>query len=855
MSYESQSGRFVGRKPIVIIEMDLDYCANEFGVEACTATVELVGGAHLKCYNTFATCPKKKDFALTTKTYKFCEPRTALKPGLGIFPAIRSISDAPARITGNGLADRSVIDIVIGDFNFHDRGFDPYISDRQSWQLNQGTFLSRMKARNPYYTKRILRRKTGWISADGSLDDLNFNTEVFFIESVSQPNNTEDFRIRAKDIIGLSVAATIPKEAGITIGNIDGLKSEYEQSDIEYNYLKLAFTRMGETMPFIDYTADGSIRTWENTLITYATTTPSGQTSKEYVIIDEDGYPQYVNVSGGLPFFDEEVDGFQEVMIISSGLFNLSHGNEVTVAIGDELITGTWNAAYQTVDNMKRAQFGTTQGTHEFGASVTVAFVVSDMHAVDVIYELLSVYAGISSTYFNYADWAALREATPAARCSGIVFKPTKVSAVVGELCAQFNFDLYWDTVNQVIVIQDTAPQIYSTTTLPLVTDNEILLDKLNVSEDFSEQATSMIIYYDLLNASGDLDEKANYRKAMINVREEQASDLGYRSDKAKEVFSRWIYDENAARWTTNRYLARHANGKREIEFCLDAAYAASIARTTTPQITIHCPTVIFLSSFDGNNGDSTYTFTDHAGRHTIANNGQYAVSTPIKYGVGALYTYPNGVGVDGVLNDFSFGSGDFCVEFWLNPVAIDAYSKQTILHFGGTALTASTTTGIEWEVYTYLNYLHFRYNDGTDMVDVQTNYAYGGIVANSYSHIAIERYGDALGIYINGDLRVSTAITGAIYDVSSPQGLCIGENTRACPGYGNTPADSTAGEWIIDNLRISKGSSVYRVGGFVPPIDPFDITCTIAGRFVLESEAGFVLMENGDYLIQEDDY
>jgi hypothetical protein len=44
----------VGRRPITIVEVDLDFCQNTYGLAPCTAAIGTTGT--VKCFNTFKSC-------------------------------------------------------------------------------------------------------------------------------------------------------------------------------------------------------------------------------------------------------------------------------------------------------------------------------------------------------------------------------------------------------------------------------------------------------------------------------------------------------------------------------------------------------------------------------------------------------------------------------------------------------------------------------------------------------------------------------------------------------------------------------------------------------------------------------
>ena len=198
MAYETEK-RKAGRQPLTIVEIDLDKCAEVYGVAPCTASL----GAGLECYNTFKTCQDPPNYVRTTKTYRFCD---GARPPVGInaFPCINKVITAPAKITpGKGLGYRANVSIDLVDFPHDDRGVDPYVATR-SYDTSIGTFFGKLYARNPFYQGRALRVKSGYVSESGFDETNDFITKHYIIEKWDRNSKNGMVRIVAKDPLKLT---------------------------------------------------------------------------------------------------------------------------------------------------------------------------------------------------------------------------------------------------------------------------------------------------------------------------------------------------------------------------------------------------------------------------------------------------------------------------------------------------------------------------------------------------------------------------------------------------------------------------------------------------------------------------
>lgn len=199
MTYATQAV-IVGRRPLVVVEIDLDFCGLTYGVAPCTAN----NGTGNECYNTRSTCQDAANYdsggAPTKKTYRFVEQRADLPVGEDWFPSLLSVSETPQEIgVGKGIGRRQSGIVQLQDFPHHDRGVDPYVGDRASVQ---GHFFLKLIARNTYYVGRPLRVLRGYVGKAFSWSD--FTTHHYVIDRIDGPDRDGRVSVVAKDILKLA---------------------------------------------------------------------------------------------------------------------------------------------------------------------------------------------------------------------------------------------------------------------------------------------------------------------------------------------------------------------------------------------------------------------------------------------------------------------------------------------------------------------------------------------------------------------------------------------------------------------------------------------------------------------------
>lgn len=186
----------VGRKPITVVELVLDSCANVYGSAPCTAAVGTTGTQ--KCFNTYKSCQDTANYTKTTKTYKFTGKSSFLPIGENVFPCITSTDIAPTQIDPKGFSVSASVTITLEDFPHHDRGVDPYVSTRNYTPNDQGTFFGKLRARNIYMENRVLKVSKGYIDDDRV---IYTQSRTYFIDRPIEISANGTVKIVGKDAL------------------------------------------------------------------------------------------------------------------------------------------------------------------------------------------------------------------------------------------------------------------------------------------------------------------------------------------------------------------------------------------------------------------------------------------------------------------------------------------------------------------------------------------------------------------------------------------------------------------------------------------------------------------------------
>ena len=221
---------------------------------------------------------------------------------------------------------------------------------------------------------------------------------------------------------------------------------------------------------------------------------------------------------------------------------------------------------------------------------------------------------------------------------------------------------------------------------------------------------------------------------------------------------------------------------------------------------------VVLLAHLDGDDGD-----TDAIDSSALANSlifrGNAALTTAFKqFGTAALDAN-TGSPLDFIevphTTAFVTGSGDWTIEFWLNPQSI--FGGDIINHGDGGSGTSN------WGLLDANGTLQMQYsNDGGSF----TNFPFFGLIGSLgvWHHIAVTRNGNDLFAHIDGIKSGATVdVTGLGIGGSGVVPINIGSRNQSgvTPNIG--PADA-----YIDDVRFTVGTARYTTANFTPPTEAF---------------------------------
>lgn len=257
-----------------------------------------------------------------------------------------------------------------------------------------------------------------------------------------------------------------------------------------------------------------------------------------------------------------------------TGVGDLEYPASGYIRIGKEVMAFTRSADALTLTT--RGAYGTADDVdaHDADANVQLCLRYDSESPHDILEDLLVNYAGIPAGYLDTSQWEeeAVTNGFLPYLYSALITSPESVSKLIGELCEQMYFAVWYDERDAKVKIR--ALRFAQGEEITDLNDNAHLLkDSVTWSDRPDEQLTQIWVYYGQINPTEKLDEEKNYAAVEVVADLDAESAERYSTKKIKKIFSRWIGTGNAAAAVELAQTMHQMFGNipREIGFALDA--------------------------------------------------------------------------------------------------------------------------------------------------------------------------------------------------------------------------------------------------------------------------------------------
>jgi hypothetical protein len=229
------------------------------------------------------------------------------------------------------------------------------------------------------------------------------------------------------------------------------------------------------------------------------------------------------------------------------------------ILIGSEIIGYTGytvvTAGQYTLTGLLRGQGGSTVASASSGAKIGRVGYFENRLLVDVAKYLLTDWTTIADALIDDAGWDAERDDyLSVSYTNAFIAKPTPVVDLMGELCQQGTFNVWWDEYAQLIKLQAVRPP--SGTVTALTDTNAILADSAELTMDPDARLTRILVLYDAIDATKTGAENYRVVTGLIEADGEVAAAGG--EPRTVQILARWITTEAQAYQVISRTFLRY---------------------------------------------------------------------------------------------------------------------------------------------------------------------------------------------------------------------------------------------------------------------------------------------------------
>jgi len=242
--------------------------------------------------------------------------------------------------------------------------------------------------------------------------------------------------------------------------------------------------------------------------------------------------------------------------------------------IGDEVISYTGatmqEAGVYLLAGATRGALDTVAAAHKEGDAFKRIGRYEKLESWKIARDLLLNHTTMDNDFIDIAAWDAEGDDwLNTFVFTGNILEPTGVGELVGELCQQSAFNVWWDERAQKIPMLAVRPSQDT----PLVLDDRshILEGSAQLKRDPSERKTRIFVYWGLRDTLRKLSEGESFNNLDGIIQADLESEDEGGEVLVKAIYSRWINTRAQAIQVAARVMARYLNVPRYLTISVDA--------------------------------------------------------------------------------------------------------------------------------------------------------------------------------------------------------------------------------------------------------------------------------------------
>lgn len=185
---------------------------------------------------------------------------------------------------------------------------------------------------------------------------------------------------------------------------------------------------------------------------------------------------------------------------------------------------------------LDRAEYNTVGVAHKAQDRVQRALPFTADDAANIVYDLLTGFAGIDPSYIDVNAWQQETAAYLGSVYTGLVCEPTSVATLCAEIVKQAGLCVWWDDIDQQLRLRVLRGIVTDAATF---TPENTLKGSLRLKEQPATQITRCRVYFGQVDPTKPLSNLDNYRSTSEVIDDEAEADYG--SVVVETILSRLI--------------------------------------------------------------------------------------------------------------------------------------------------------------------------------------------------------------------------------------------------------------------------------------------------------------------------
>lgn len=259
--------------------------------------------------------------------------------------------------------------------------------------------------------------------------------------------------------------------------------------------------------------------------------------------------------------------GSIDAVTTSAALSPAGIGNLEYPAAGYVCISGKEVCAFTRGGDtltITRGEFGSIAQPHDARDRVQLVIRYDGDDVADVLYDLLTNYAGVPASYIDLSEWRAETAANLGVIYAATLTEATSVRTLINELIQQSAIALWWDDLARKVrlrVLREIS------TDADIFGEDRILAGSLRVKEQPGKRIRQIWTYYGQRDPTDGGAKEDGYRAALATV--DLTAEEAYGAPAVTKVQCRWIETLSAAERLNQIQLSRHRDPPRNFQFAL----------------------------------------------------------------------------------------------------------------------------------------------------------------------------------------------------------------------------------------------------------------------------------------------